>query len=123
MESFDPGVIDQGSVLGQITMLLAVVGVLLTALKNFLPKGKGGEGKSRMEILKDKVRASESDSQLTRKVNSNLSEWQLTAREAIRVLKNLAVEHGIEIPPRVKALEDHLRSIDERDIFGDSEPK
>lgn len=120
MESIDPGLINQGSLLGQVTMLLAVVGVVLTAIKQYLPKGKGLEGKSRSDILKDKIRASENDAAFTRRVNNNLSEWQLTAREAIRVLKNSLVEAGAEIPPRVKTMEDHMRKIDERETFDDT---
>jgi hypothetical protein len=58
---------------------------------------------------------------LQRKVNNNLSEWQLTAREVIRVLKNYLVENGIEIPERVKAMEEHLRAIDEREVFDEPE--
>lgn len=123
MEAIDPGTIDQGSLLGQITMLLAVAGVVLTAIKQYLPKGKAGEGKSRMDILKDKIRSSEQDSAFTRRINNNLSEWQLTARETIRVLKNSLVENGIPIPERVTAMEEHMRSIDEREVFDDNEPK
>lgn len=122
MEAVDTGAIDQSSLLGQITMLIAVVGVVITAIKQFLPKGDGSEGKSRTEMLKDKVRASEEDSAFTRKVNSNLSEWQLTAREVIRVLKNTLVDGGLDVPERVKAMEGHMRKIDERQIFDDTEP-
>lgn len=123
MEAIEPGTIDQGSLLGQITMLLAVIGVVLTAIKQYLPKGKAGEGKSRMDILKDKMRSSEQDSAFTRRINNNLSEWQLTARETIRVLKNSLVENGIQIPERVTAMEEHMRSIDEREVFDDNEPE
>lgn len=123
MEAIDPGTIDQGSLIGQITMLLAVVGVVLTAIKQYLPKGGASEGKSRVEILKDKIKSSEQDSAFTRRVNNNLSEWQLTAREVIRVLKNSLVENGAEIPERVKAMEDHMRKIDEREVFDDTEPQ
>ena len=121
MEAIDPNTIDQTSLIGQITMLLLAVGVILSALRAYLPKNRGAEGKSRMEILKDKVRSSEEDSAFTRKVNNNLSEWQLTAREVIRVLKNHLVDNGIEIPERVKAMEDHLRVIDEREVFNEPE--
>lgn len=121
MEVINPSEIDQTSLIGQITMLLLAVGVILSALRAYLPKSRGAEGKSRVEILKDKVKASEEDSAFTRKVNNNLSEWQLTAREVIRVLKNHLVDNGIEIPERVKAMEDHLRAIDEREIFDEPE--
>lgn len=121
MEVIDPGAIDQTSLIGQITMLLLAIGVILSTLKAYLPKNRGAEGKSRVEILKDKVKSSEEDSAFTRKVNNNLSEWQLTAREVIRVLKNHLVENGIEIPERVKAMEDHLRAIDEREVFDEPE--
>ena len=121
MEVIDPGAIDQTSLIGQITMLLLAIGVILSTLKAYLPKNRGAEGKSRVEILKDKVKSSEEDSALTRKINNNLSEWQLTAREVIRVLKNHLVENGIEIPERVKAMEDHLRAIDEREVFDEPE--
>lgn len=121
MEVIDPGAIDQTSLIGQITMLLLAIGVILSTLKAYLPKNRGAEGKSRVEILKDKVKSSEEDSALTRKINNNLSEWQLTAREVIRVLKNHLVENGIEIPERVKAMEEHLRAIDEREVFDEPE--
>lgn len=121
MEAIDPSAIDQTTLIGQITMLLLAAGVILSALRAYLPKNRGSEGKSRVEILRDKVRASEEDSSFTRKVNNNLSEWQLTAREVIRVLKNHLVDNGIEIPKRVKAMEDHLRAIDEREIFDEPE--
>ena len=121
MEVIDPGAIDQTSLIGQITMLLLAIGVILSTLKAYLPKNRGAEGKSRVEILKDKVKSSEEDSAFTRKVNNNLSEWQLTAREVIRVLKNHLVENGIEIPERVKAMEEHLRAIDEREVFDEPE--
>lgn len=121
MEVIDPGAINQTSLIGQITMLLLAIGVILSTLKAYLPKNRGAEGKSRVEILKDKVKSSEEDSAFTRKVNNNLSEWQLTAREVIRVLKNHLVENGIEIPERVKAMEDHLRAIDEREVFDEPE--
>lgn len=122
MEAIDPSAIDQTSLIGQITMLLLAVGVILSALRAYLPKNRGAEGKSRVEILKDKVKSSEEDSAFTRRVNNNLSEWQLTAREVMRVLKNHLVDNGIEIPERVKAMEDHLRAIDEREIFDEPEP-
>ncbi len=121
MEAINPSAIDQTSLIGQITMLLLAVGVILSALRAYLPKNRGAEGKSRMEILKDKVKSSEEDSSFTRKVNNNLSEWQLTAREVIRVLKNHLVDNGVEIPERVKAMEDHLRTIDEREVFDEPE--
>lgn len=121
MEVIDPGAINQNSLIGQITMLLLAIGVILSTLKAYLPKNRGAEGKSRVEILKDKVKSSEEDSAFTRKVNNNLSEWQLTAREVIRVLKNHLVENGIEIPERVKAMEEHLRAIDEREVFDEPE--
>ena len=121
MEVIDPSAINQNSLIGQITMLLLAIGVILSTLKAYLPKNRGAEGKSRVEILKDKVKSSEEDSAFTRKVNNNLSEWQLTAREVIRVLKNHLVDNGIEIPERVKAMEDHLRAIDEREIFDEPE--
>ena len=121
MEVIDPGAIDQTSLIGQITMLLLAIGVILSTIKAYLPKNRGAEGKSRVEILKDKVKSSEEDSALTRKINNNLSEWQLTAREVIRVLKNHLVENGIEIPERVKAMEEHLRAIDEREVFDEPE--
>ena len=121
MEVIDPGAIDQTSLIGQITMLLLAIGVILSTLKAYLPKNRGAEGKSRVEILKDKVKSSEEDSAFTRKINNNLSEWQLTAREVIRVLKNHLVENGIEIPERVKAMEEHLRAIDEREVFDEPE--
>lgn len=120
MEAIDPGTIDQGSLLGQITMLLAVIGVVLTAIKQYLPKGKAGDGKSRVDILKDKIKAAEQDSAFTRRVNNNLSEWQLTAREVIRVLKNTLVENGHPVPERVTAMEEHMRKIDERETFDDT---
>lgn len=121
MEAIDPSAINQTSIIGQITMLLLAIGVILSTLKAYLPKNRGAEGKSRVEILKDKVKSSEEDSAFTRKVNNNLSEWQLTAREVIRVLKNHLVENGIEIPERVRAMEDHLRAIDEREVFDEPE--
>ena len=121
MEAIDPSAINQTSIIGQITMLLLAIGVILSTLKAYLPKNRGAEGKSRVEILKDKVKSSEEDSAFTRKVNNNLSEWQLTAREVIRVLKNHLVDNGIEIPERVKAMEDHLRAIDEREVFDEPE--
>lgn len=121
MEVIDPGAINQTSLIGQITMLLLAIGVILSTLKAYLPKNRGAEGKSRVEILKDKVKSSEEDSAFTRKVNNNLSEWQLTAREVIRVLKNHLVENGIEIPERVKAMEERLRAIDEREVFDEPE--
>lgn len=121
MEAIDPSAINQTSIIGQITMLLLAIGVILSTLKAYLPKNRGAEGKSRVEILKDKVKSSEEDSSFTRKVNNNLSEWQLTAREVIRVLKNHLVDNGIEIPERVKAMEDHLRAIDEREVFDEPE--
>lgn len=121
MEAIDPSAINQTSIIGQITMLLLAIGVILSTLKAYLPKNRGTEGKSRVEILKDKVKSSEEDSAFTRKVNNNLSEWQLTAREVIRVLKNHLVDNGIEIPERVKAMEDHLRAIDEREVFNEPE--
>lgn len=120
MEAIDPGTIDQGSLLGQITMLLAVIGVVFTAIKQYLPKGKAGDGKSRVDILKDKIKSAEQDSAFTRRVNNNLSEWQLTAREVIRVLKNTLVENGHPVPERVKAMEEHMRKIDERETFDDA---
>lgn len=122
MESIDLNLINQGSLLGQITMFVAAVGVLLTSIKQYLPKGDGAR-KSKVEALKDKAKASDADSAFTRKINSNLSEWQLTSREVIRVLKNTLVDNGIPIPDRVIAMEAHMKSIDEREVFNDSEPE
>lgn len=120
MEAIDPNLIDQSSLLGQVTLFVAAIGVLLTSIKHYLPKGDGAR-KSKVEALKDRAKASDADSAFTRKINSNLSEWQLTSREVIRVLKNELVASGIPIPDRVIAMEAHMKSIDEREVFNDSE--
>ena len=122
MESLDTTSIDQTTTLGQVTMFVAVLGVLVSAASPFLPKKGGGSRKSRVEIINERLELESKNSKIMRKVNKDLSEWQLVARSLIRVLKNEIASNGGLIPPFAVKMEDQLAEIDEREVdFGDEQ--
>ncbi len=50
MEAIDPNAINQTSIIGQITMLLLAIGVILSTLKAYLPKIVGQKERSRSKF-------------------------------------------------------------------------
>lgn len=113
--TIDPNSIDQSTQIGQFTMLIAVLGILFSAAQPFLPKRRGGD-KSRREILAERLELEVRNATIVREVNKNLSDWQLTARNLIRVLKNDLVASGGSISPQAENLESRLEEIDEREV-------
>jgi hypothetical protein len=121
-EGIDPNTIDQSNTIGQVTMLLAVIGVFITSVKPFLPRMGSGD-KSRSVILKERLELEMKNATIVREVNTNLSEWQIVARSLIRVLKNDLIEHGGVISGQAENLTARLEAIDEREVDygGDSD--
>lgn len=116
MQEIDTTSIDQTTHLGQITMLLAVAGILFSAISPFLPK-RGPQGhKSRIDIMRERLELEEKNGTIVREVNRNLSEWQLIARAMIRLLKNEVVDAGGEVSQQAMKLEEQLQEIDHREV-------
>lgn len=122
MTGIDTSSIDQSSTLGQVTMLIAVLGVIGSALGPFLPKRGPRSYKSRIEIIEERLELEARTGKIIRNINRDLSEWQLVARTLIRVLKNEVVANGGELSETSKSMEARLQEIDSREVdFGDEE--
>lgn len=120
MTEVDVNQIDQSSTLGQITMLVAVLGVLISAISPFLPKRGPRSYKSRIEIVNERLELEAKNARIVRAVNKDLSEWQLVARALIRLLKNEVVANGGQVSEASVKLSDQLAEIDSREVnFGD----
>lgn len=120
VEGIDTTNIDQSTVIGQITMLVAVFGVLISAAAPFFSKINGRSYKSRVDIINERLELEAKNSRVIRRVNRDLSEWQLVARSLIRILKNEIVSRGGTISDTSIQLEEKLAEIDRREVdFGD----
>lgn len=108
--------IDQSNTLGQIIMLIAVSGVVGTQLYGLFSKSSGGTHKSKIELMRDRLEVEKNNNIVIRKVNRNLSEWQLVARALIQALKNEVVKNGGEISERIVSAEERLEAIDNREV-------
>ena len=101
-------------------MLVAVLGVLISAVSPFLPKRGPRSYKSRIEIVNERLELEAKNAKIVRTVNKDLSEWQLVARALIRLLKNEVVANGGQVSEASTKLEEQLEEIDSREVnFGD----
>lgn len=120
MDVLDPSTIDQSSHLGQITMLIAVVGIFLSAVSPLFPKN--GKHKSRVSLIRERLEVERENAIIVRKINKNLEDWQVVARTLIRVLTNELIEYGGEEDEQIKNLKARLEDIDNREVdYGSDE--
>ena len=122
MPEVDINQIDQTTSLGQITMLLAVVGVLASAVAPFIPKRGPKSYRARIEIINERLEIESKNGQIVRKINRDLSDWQLIARQLIRILRNEIINSGGTVPDTVEQLEGQLDEIDNREVDLGDEP-
>lgn len=122
MPEVDINQIDQTTSLGQITMLLAVVGVLASAVAPFIPKRGPKSYRARIEIINERLEIESKNSRIVRSINKDLSDWQLIARQLIRVLRNEIINLGGTVSDTAEQLEDQLDEIDNREVDLGDEP-
>lgn len=112
----DPNLINTQTTIGQITLLILVSTTLLINLRPVL-KNSGKKFKQRnISSMAQQLKAANSEISYSRELTKNLSEWQLTARELIRHLRNRLVEAGVESDDRSFKLLDLLEEIEQRPL-------
>lgn len=106
---------DQSNPLSQVLMAVVVVMTVVIQLKTTFFPTSGGP-KSKVEIMKERLKIELRNGTIVREENTNLSEWQLLARRLIRNLKNDLVDAGGEFSARNRAIEKRLEAIENREV-------
>lgn len=112
----DPGIIDPGTSVGQITILIAAVAALLTPLGGLISKWPKKDKRDYQTLVAELKRAKrERDFQGI--LISNLSDWQLTARQLLFLKRSELAAHDIKLKKRMVELRETLDEIDNRDPY------
>lgn len=116
MTGIDLSSIDSGSAVGQLIILFAVIAAVLTQLKPSIKGVKNAIKNRSNRSLQDENSAFRKELAYSRVTNRNLNDFQLAARELIRILTLEMVKSGVEIPERAKALKSALEEIEQRSV-------
>lgn len=121
MENLDNSAINPNSTIGQVTVLIVAIVSLITAVGPILRSQKGLLSRRKYDTILDELKASKIELNFTRKINRNLVEWQISARELIRLLRNSLAEKGVETPERVSVLILFLEKIESENLYKELE--
>lgn len=120
MEAIDPSMINTQSTIGQVTVLIIALVSLFTAIRPAL-NFKSGSSKRKYDTIVDELKAVKKDLEFSRTINRNLVEWQISARELIRVLRIALADSGVEAPKSVEVLTAFLEKIESEDLYSELE--
>lgn len=106
--------VDSGTPIGQLTILLFAVAMVLINLKSTFSGAKEAWKNRSARSLTEENRNLKQEASYTRIVNRNLVEHQITSKEAIRSLRLQVIDCGENLSPRTIELLDSLKEIELR---------
>ena len=123
----DPSQINTSTTAGQIALLLIALGAVITALTPLLKGLKGLKSPKARKAHRNHVALTEElgtakrELDYTRRINRHISDWQLSGRELIRLLRLELVSNGIALTPKMSELIEMMNRIEDESLKEDRE--
>lgn len=115
----DVSQIDTGTTLGQVTLLILAIAGGIATLRPVLKDLQKSKGQKNYAVLSSEMEAVKRELNFSIKIQRHNSEWQIVARELIRLMRLEMVDSGVEISSNVENLTRRLEEIEDRDIYSD----
>lgn len=104
MEAIDVSHIDSSTTIGQVAVLLVTVSALVATVKPLIGGARKNFSNRNYNSVAEELKVSRREISYQKKVSTSMREWELTAREAIRVMQNELVEAGAGENPQIARL-------------------
>lgn len=105
--------------IGQITLLIAVIVAGIVALRPVLKDLRKSRGQKNYAVMASEMEAVKRELSFSIQIQRHNSEWQIVARELIRIMRLERVDAGAEMDSRIENLARRLEEIEDRDIYSD----
>lgn len=115
----DVSQIDTGTTLGQVTLFIVVVVGGIVTLRPVLKDLRKSKGQKNYAVLSSEMEAVKRELNFSIKIQRHNSEWQIVARELIRLMRLEMVDSGVDINSNIENLTRRLEEIEDRDIYSD----
>lgn len=115
MAQLDPSMIDPGTPIGDITLLLVALAAILTPIVSLVTKWP--KKKRNYSTLVEELNRSRREREFQARMIKNLADWQMTARQLLHLKRAELTKNGIKPKKRVVDLREALDRIDERNPY------
>lgn len=115
----DVSQINTETTLGQITLLVAIIVAGIVALRPVLKDLRKSKGQKNYAVMASEMEATKRELNFSIQIQRHNSEWQIVARELIRIMTLEMIDAGISLDPKVENLMRRLEEIEDRDIYSD----
>lgn len=117
--AIDTTQISTDTAVGQIAVLISVIVGAVVALRPVVKDIKEGRKKRSYAVLAGEIESLRRELSFSVQIQRHSSEWEIIARELIRVMRLELVESGIEPNQRVETLMKRIEELDDRDIYSE----
>lgn len=115
MAQLDPSMIDPGTPIGDITLLLVALAAILTPIVSLVTKWP--KKKRNYSTLVEELNRSRREREFQARMIKNLADWQMTARQLLHLKRAELTKNGVKPKKRVVDLREALDRIDERNPY------
>lgn len=115
----DPSQINTDTTIGQIMLFIMVVVAGIVSLRPVIRDLRKSKGQKNYKVVTNELDSVKRELNFAIQIQRHNSEWQIVARELIRVMRLEMVDSGVPIDDRVENLTRRLEEIEDRDIYSD----
>lgn len=115
----DSAQIDTSSTLGQIGFFISVVVAAVVTLRPLIKDLRTTRSRKGYSVIANELESLKQEQGFSLQLQRHNAEWQLTAREAMRVYRMELAKAGVPEDPRITALAARLEEIEDRDIYSE----
>lgn len=114
MEAINTENINPDSVIGQVTLLLVSLAIVGKTFRPLIQSPKEFKNRRSNKAISEELKIAKKELEYSRTLRRDLTDWQLAARELIRVMKLEIIEAGGHVTGRMQQLSDMLDEIENR---------
>lgn len=111
--------INTETTVGQITLLIAIIVAGIVALRPVIKDLRKNKGQKKYAVMASEMESTKRELNFSIQIQRHNSEWQIVARELIRIMRLEMTDAGIPLDDRIQNLMRRLEEIEDRDIYSD----
>ncbi len=109
--------INTDTTIGQVAFLFSVIVAGVVALRPVLKDLKSGRSGKKYLVIANELELVKRELSFALQIQRHNSEWQMTARELIRLTRLELADAGVPVDKRLKRLATRLEEIEDEDIY------
>lgn len=117
MGGVDLSKVDPSTTIGQVIVLIVVLGTLITTAKPLFVNFKGFKSQRNLSDVAGELEEFHRQNLVFRKTNRLLTDWQTLARELISLYRFRMADNNVNETARMKNIREQLRSLEDDDHF------